>query len=141
MELQKIHLLSITVILILVISFAASNAFISDQLEKANRQAIIQDMHNLAALAKAFYNTPANMGGGSRSWNVDRFYIFSGYTLNNNGKRLITSNGEIGISSIESGKLVITGYGNDTGFDEKNSIQGNINLTDSHDDDIFSLLN
>jgi len=138
---QQILLLVLSVVIIAT-TIAVSIDQFKNNIQTSNRQAIIQDMYNLAFLAIAFSKTPASLGGGGGDWNVDRFYDYSGYPRTPNGKRLVTKNGQIKITSNAKGKLIINGYGTEIGFDNTKSIRARIKLADSNDEEgVFTLIN
>jgi hypothetical protein len=138
---QQILLLVLSVVIIAT-TIAVSIDQFNTEIKKANRQAIIQDMYNLAYLAIAFSKTPASLGGGGGDWNVDRFYAYSGYATTPNGKRLVTKNGQIKVTSNAKGKLIINGYGTEIGLDDSKVIRARIKLTDANDEEgVFTLLN
>ncbi len=122
-------------LLLVIISVVIVGALISSGImmfnhraKTANREAIIQDMYNVAASAIAFYKTPDSMGGGGGSWDSDRFMQFSGLPLTKNGKRMITENGQIRVVETTQGRLRIVGYGKELGFDEEKSIRARLVL-------------
>ena len=138
---QQILLLVLSVVIIST-TIAVSTEQFNIRVKESNRQAIIQDMYNLAYLAIAFSKTPASLGGGGGDWDVDRFYAYSGYATTPNGKRLVTRNGQIKITANKKGKLIINGYGTEIGFDDNKSIRARIRLTDTNDEEgVFTLLN
>jgi hypothetical protein len=137
---QQILLIVLSVV---IIGIAISTGFTMMKYKNiaANREAIIQDMYNLATQSIIFYKTPVNQGGGGGSWNTDYFYQTCGFPLTKNGKRIITNNGEIRITENVKGQLIIDGFGSQIGIEEEDAIRARLTLKGSDSEDFqFKLL-
>jgi hypothetical protein len=136
-------------LLLIVISVVIVGAVISsgillfnNRAKTANREAIIQDMYNIASLAIAFYKTPDVQGGGGGSWDTTRFMQFCGYPLNSRGNRILTDNGQIRVTEDSRGRLKIFGYGKELGYDEDKAIRARLILYGSElEGSRFTILN
>ena len=138
---QQILLILLSVVIVSV-AIATGITVFNERTKIANRNAIIQDMYNIASLAIAYHRTPAIQGGGGGTWDVENFYRFAGYPLTRNGKRIQTENGQILVQEIARGRLRINGYGSQIGFDEENAIRARLILSGSGIDDMtFTILN
>ena len=140
MGMQQILLIILSVIIV-SISITGAVSLFKLRTEKANRSAIIQDMHEIALKSIAYFKTPANMGGGDGSWNPAGFYVWSGYPISNNGRYLETQNGRIRVREQNNGRLIINGWGTELGYDEENAIKARLILSGTSGEMTFTLLN
>lgn len=140
MGMQQILLIILSVIIV-SISIIGSVGLFKLRAEKANRAAIIQDMHEIAVRAIAYYKTPANMGGGDGSWNPAGFYVWSGYPISDDERYLETQNGRIQVREHGNGGLIVEGWGIELGYDEENVIRAQLILSGTSGEMTFTLLN
>ena len=80
---------------------------------QANRDALISDCANIAAMAQQYYRKPASMGGGSNS--------FIGFEINPNLSK--NANGKYILENVDSESLSIVGEGREIGNDGSNVIK------------------
>ena len=140
MGMQQILLIILSVIIVSISIIGAVGLF-KLRAEKANRAAIILDMHEMAMKSIAYFKTPANMGGGDGSWNPAGFYVWSGYPISDDERYLETNNGRILISERSNGRLLIKGWGTELGYDEENAIRAQLILSGTTGEMTFTLLN
>lgn len=128
MGMQQILLVLLSVIIV-GIAIATGISLMNYQAKVQNRQAIISDMHYVAAQAFTFYKLPNSFGGGDGTWDKDKLMSWEILPLNEDKTRYITKNGEIEIEVIDSGHtLLITGYGYELGLDNENGVQAQLNF-------------
>jgi len=82
---------SILIIIVLGIAIVVSINLNSANSISSNRDAVISDLNNLAALAHEYYAKPSSMAGGGNSF--AGFYIPSGLESNGNGTYSVTTAG------------------------------------------------
>jgi len=141
MGLQQFFLIVLSVV-ITGVMIAGGVLLFTARVKVANRNAIIQDMYNIASLAISFYKTPQNQGGGGNEWNVDTFKIYCGYPLSNNGRFFLTENGRIQVSEISRNRLRVKGWGTEIGFDNNRAIRARLFLSGTDPDNMsFKILN
>ena len=114
---QQQLLLIILGVIVVGIAVAVGITMFSDSATNANRDAITNDLVNLASRAQQFYRRPTSLGGGGNS--------FVGLTADAAGLRKLTNkasngNGVYSISSAGAGTgtasiVEIEGVGNETG--------------------------
>jgi len=103
---QQQLLLIVLGVIIVGIAIAVGITMFSSSASNANRDAVVNDLNNLAAQAQQYWRKPLEMGGGNRS--------FTGFTLNARD----TGNANGHYSAVVATDLVtITGKGKETGRD------------------------
>ena len=115
-------------ILIIGISTVIGIQMFNNEMMNFNRKAVISDMNIFAGVANAYYMTPVNMGGGNRTWDVDKVGLWFGFNydaanntvLNNNGTYIFSSSGDI---------LTIVGTGTAVGNNGSTNVQATLHLT------------
>ncbi|MFC1898529.1 hypothetical protein ACFLYJ_03045 [Candidatus Cloacimonadota bacterium] len=138
---QQIFMVVLSVLIVSAAIVTGISAY-KAQAKSSNRNAIIQDMYNIANLAIAYYKTPQTQGGGGRAWDSSNFLKFSGYQLNNAGTKIITDNGKIQVTELVGDRLQIKGWGTEIGFDEDEAIQARLRLQGPEVDEAqFVILN
>lgn len=93
----------------IVISINLANTYSKN----ANRDAVINDINNIAVLAKQHYHKPIALGGGG--------YSFTNFTIPSN--LTITQNGKYKDISKDVNSLTIVGVGNEIGDDGVNKVK------------------
>ena len=113
---QQQLLLIILGVIVVGIAVAVGITMFKDNAVSANRDAVTNDLVNLAARAQQYYRRPTALGGGQGS--------FSGITADISGLRILTSipngtnaNGTYSIISSSVSSMVIQGTGTETGND------------------------
>jgi hypothetical protein len=102
---QQQLLLIILGVIVVGIAVAVGITMFSDSAISANRDAVSNDLVNLAARAQQFYRRPSALGGGGNT--------FTGLTLDKltnmaSGKN---ANGTYSVSSVAADNVVIQGVG------------------------------
>lgn len=121
---QQQLLLIILGVIVVGIAVAVGITMFQDNAVSANRDAVVNDLVNLAARAQQFYRRPTSLGGGQNS--------FLG--LNTNGiSKLVNvpvgssswgnANGTYAISSAVDSMVVILGTGNEIGNDGSQKVR------------------
>lgn len=98
---QQLLLIVLGVIIVGIAIVVGINLFTASSVE-ANKDAVIADNMNIAALAQQHYKKPSSMGGGNNS--------FAGFTIPTNLQS--TANGTYTVGTGTSTSIVITGKGN-----------------------------
>jgi len=113
---QQQLLLIILGVIVVGIAVAVGITMFKDNAVSANRDAVTNDLVNLAARAQQYYRRPTALGGGQGS--------FSGLTADISGLRKLTSmpngqnaNGIYSIVSTSISSMVLQGTGTETGND------------------------
>jgi len=96
---QQLLLIVLGVIIVGIAIVVGINLFSASSLE-ANRDAVVSDNMNLAALAQQFYKKPTELGGGNNT--------FTGFTIPTN--LASTANGTY-TAVVAAQSVVITGVG------------------------------
>ena len=120
-------LMLVLAVLIVGITVSVGLDMFNQNSRSINRQAIISEMNIYAGVANAFYKTPASLGGGGRSWDVDRLGYWLGFnyepttntTSSNNGIYTFSSNGDA---------LTIIGVGTETGNNNSTNVQATMTI-------------
>lgn len=121
---QQQLLLIILGVIVVGIAVAVGITMFQDNAVSANRDAVVNDLVNLAARAQQFYRRPTSLGGGQNS--------FLG--LNTNGiSKLVNvpvgssswgnANGTYNIQSAVDSMVVIIGTGNEIGNDGSQKVR------------------
>lgn len=140
MGMQQILLIILSSIIVSISIIGAIGLFQLRE-QKANRAAIIQDMHEMAIKAIAYYKTPANLGGGDGNWNPTEFYTWSGYPISPDRRFIETENGRIQVREHGNGGLIVEGWGIELGYDEENVIRAQLILSGTSGEMTFTPLN
>jgi Tfp pilus assembly protein PilE len=112
---QQQLLLIILGVIVVGIAVAVGITMFQDNAVSANRDAVTNDLVNLAARAQEFYRRPTNLGGGNNS--------FVGLTADATGLKKLTSkpsnaNGSFAITAAGTGTtVVLQGTGVEKGSD------------------------
>jgi len=113
---QQQLLLIILGVIVVGIAVAVGISMFTDNAISSNRDAVTNDLVNLASRAQQYYRRPSMLGGGQGS--------FSGITADVSGLRKLTSmpngqnaNGTYSIVSSSRSSLVLRGLGTETGND------------------------
>ena len=127
---QQILMIVLSVIIV-GIAVGVGITMFQNQAKNSNRQAVIADLNNFAAMAEAFYKVPASMGGGGNgnpgfqnsNHELSYYLGFSSSDTTSNG------NGEYKLSGFGQHTVTITGTGTEIGNDDSNKLSANIVLT------------
>lgn len=110
---QQQLMLIIVGVVIIGIAIAVGITMFSDSAINANRDALGNDLANLASRAHQFYRTPAYLGGGGNSFSpltTNSITLLTNTPTNGNGSYAVTTAGTgTGLSAV----VVITGVGNE----------------------------
>jgi hypothetical protein len=124
---QQQLLLIILGVIVVGIAVAVGISMFKDNAVSANRDAVTNDLINLAARAQQYYRRPTALGGGQGS--------FSGLTADISGLRKITSipngqnaNGIYSIVTSGVSSMVIQGLGTETGNDQTTPVKVVMNV-------------
>ncbi|MGB5874877.1 MAG: hypothetical protein WBG01_03065 [Bacteroidota bacterium] len=116
---QQQLLLIILGVIVVGIAVAVGITMFNDSATSANRDAVTNDLINLASRAQQFYRRPTALGGGGGS--------FSGLSstgikllTKTSGTSMINGNGEYTILSASSSAVSLQGEGTETGNDGTN---------------------
>lgn len=121
---QQLLLIVLGVIVVGIAIVVGINLFNANA-QQANRDGVISDLQNLAAMAQAHFKKPAAMGGGGNS-----FTNSNGGTAWAIPTNLATSpNGTYAITTQAAGNLVITGTGNQLGNDGAANVGATMTVT------------
>ena len=137
---QQMLLIALSVIIV-AISVVGAIGLFQLHAERSNRAAIIQDMHEISYKTIAYYKSPANMGGGDGVWITENFFLWSGYPLTDDGKYILTLNGEISVKEQNNGDIMIKGWGTELGYDRENLINARLILKITSGEVTFDILN
>lgn len=109
---QQLLLIVIGTVIVGIAIFIAIN-LASTYARDANRDAVINDINNIAMLAKQHYHKPLALGGGG--------YSFTNFTIPPN--LLNTPNGNYVNASKDVNSLIIIGQGKEIGNDGVNKVK------------------
>jgi hypothetical protein len=113
---QQQLLLIILGVIVVGIAVAVGITMFADNAVSANRDAVTNDLVNLASRAQQFYRRPAALGGGQGSWSGST----SGVTLSNIGQltsRPTNANGTYSMGTVSATSVILTGTGKEKGTD------------------------
>lgn len=134
---QQLLLIVLGVIVVGIAIAVGVTMFQSNAIE-SNRQAVISDLVNYASKAQRFYRTPAQLGGGSQSF--DDFYISPIDTGNANGSYSAGTTAPSGTAfvagsttaiSSSSGTIYLTGCGKEIGDNGSTVVKVAVTVTPS----------
>ena len=116
---QQQLLLIILGVIVVGIAVAVGITMFNDSATSANRDAVTNDLINLASRAQQFYRRPTALGGGGGSFSG---LSSSGIKLltKTSGTSMINGNGEYTILSTSSSAISLQGEGTETGNDGTN---------------------
>jgi hypothetical protein len=90
---QQQLLLIVLGVIVVGIAIAVGISLFNANSVNANRDAVVSDLNNLAALAISYYKKPESMGGGGHSYTD--FEIPANMVENANGTYSITGDGQM----------------------------------------------
>jgi type II secretory pathway pseudopilin PulG len=132
---QQQLLLIILGVIVVGIAVAVGITMFSDSATNANRDAMTNDLVNLASRAQQYFRRPTSLGGGG--------YTFAGLAATPAGMAILTNkpqngNGSYYIKTPGSGSgtgavVEIEGLGNETGTDGTNRVKMHIKVLASSD--------
>ena len=113
---QQLLLIVLGVIIVGIAVVVGINIF-SASSSNANRDAVISDLTNLAAMAQQYFRKPVAMGGGGNS--------FVGFTTDKIPTKLLANqNGKYSISTAGTAtSIAFTAVGKEVGYDGSDSIR------------------
>ena len=103
---QQQLLLIILGVIVVGIAVAVGITMFTDNALNANRDAVTNDLVNLAARAQQYYRRPTALGGGGNS--------FSGLTLANLTNRPTNGNGTYSLPTVAAHGVTIRGVGTES---------------------------
>ncbi len=115
---QQQFLLIVLTVVIVALMIAVGIWMFTDQAAASNRDAISNDLVNIASKAQEYYRRPSMLGGGGGS--------FRGYLLpptRNN------ADGAFAVNSVSPASLDIQGTGIELGYDAQNPVKVVIKVT------------
>jgi len=127
MGVQQLTLIVLSVIII-GISVSVGIYMFNQTLIRHNRIAIIDDMNIFAGVANTYYNTPGDMGGGDRVWDVDAMGPWFGYNYDAANNSISNDNGSFVFSS-DGDILTILATGNEIGTNGSTNVEVILTLT------------
>ncbi|MCE1188555.1 MAG: hypothetical protein LWX56_05380 [Ignavibacteria bacterium] len=116
---QQLLLIVLGVIIVGLAIVVGINLFKASAIE-ANRNAVIADLNNLAAMAQQYYKKPASLGGGGNSF--VGYALATGLGSNANGTYTISTAGT-------ATQIVFQGTGTETGDNGSSGIQHRATVT------------
>ncbi len=136
---QQILMLVLGVIII-GLSVVVGLTMFTQQMTNINRQSIISDMNIFAGVANAYYNSPANYGGGNRIWNVDAMGLWFGHNSDAANNSISNDNGTY-IFSADGDVLTVVGTGTQIGNDGSENVQAILQLTGQDGEIVTTIIN
>lgn len=133
---QQQLLLIILGVIVVGIAVAVGITMFSDSATNANRDALTNDLVNLASRAQQFYRRPTALGGGGNSFALITATPAGLARLTNNSKN---GNGVYSIAVAGTGgtgtsaSVEIEGVGNETGIDGTNPVKMHVKVFRSSD--------
>lgn len=134
---QQQLLLIILGVIIVGIAVAVGITMFTAGARDANRDAVINDLVNLAAKAQQYYRRPVAMGGGERTFN--NFRLSATDTGNANGSYSLAATPPTGtgyvpgstdsLPGIGAGPIYIVGCGKEDGDDGTNPVKVFVTVT------------
>ena len=134
---QQLLLLVLVVIIVGAALVPVSTIFLSTAMQN-NRDAIINDMLNLSAKSQRYYRTPAQIGGGSDSY--DGFALSPSDTGNANGSFSLSTTEPTGVAFVpgsttalsgSNGVFYVVGCGKELGDNRSTPVKCYIKITKS----------
>lgn len=116
---QQQLLLIILGVIVVGIAVAVGITMFQDNAVSANRDAVTNDLVNLASRAQQYYRRPTALGGGGNA--------FTGLTLAKLTSKPTNANGSYTLGTVNATSAAITGVGIEKGND--NSAKINITMT------------
>jgi len=135
---QQQLLLIVLGVIIVGIAIAVGISMFKTNARNSNRDAVINDMNNIAALAQQYYRKPISMGGGAQSFGG--FWCDSATLNNANGQYQLTGANATSVpttyqtftpmtlprDSVATGttsSFLIVGQGTELGYNGTNNVQ------------------
>jgi Tfp pilus assembly protein PilE len=112
---QQQLLLIILGVIVVGIAVAVGITMFTDNAQSANRDAVTNDLVNLASRAQQYYRRPKALGGGEGS--------FVGLALTQLTSKAVNSNGTYAMGTPTATNVVLTGTGTETGFDGSQKVK------------------
>src|SRR5512142_13699 len=103
---QQQLLLIILGVIVVGIAVAVGITMFADSAISSNRDAVSNDLVNLAARAQQYYRRPKALGGGGNE--------FTGLTIEKLTNKPSNANGTYTVTSVAAGEVVIDGEGTET---------------------------
>jgi hypothetical protein len=142
---QQQLLLIVLGVIIVGIAIAVGISMFKSNAQSSNRDALVNDLNNLAAQAQQFYRKPVSMGGGAQKFNGfglaaadtgngnGSFFLFSTVQTKQTGtptRHLNTSNGFDTLSvGANCQEFWIVAIGTEIGNDNTNKVQAEADIT------------
>jgi hypothetical protein len=125
---QQQLLLIILGVIVVGIAVAVGITMFNDSAVSANRDAVTNDLVNLASRAQQYYRRPTALGGGGGSF--VNLTAGSGMKLitKTAGSSMVNGNGTYTISSSGATQISFTGVGTETGNDPAGGVNGKVTV-------------
>ena len=117
---QQQLLLIILGVIVVGIAVAVGITMFTDNAQSANRDAVTNDLVNLASRAQQHYRRPAALGGGQGAFDASKGGV--AVTLDRLTSKPINANGSYVLTSVAADLVVLTGTGTETGLDGTNKV-------------------
>ena len=113
---QQQLLLIILGVIVVGIAVAVGITMFTDNAQSANRDAVTNDLVNLASRAQQHYRRPAALGGGQGSFTNSKGGVAIAAITQLTSKPT-NANGTYTLGTVADDNVIITGTGTETGFD------------------------
>jgi Tfp pilus assembly protein PilE len=124
---QQQLLLIILGVIVVGIAVAVGITMFNDSAVSANRDAVTNDLVNLASRAQQYYRRPTALGGGGGS-----FATLSGTGMSlltkTSGTTMVNGNGTYEIVSASASTIQFRGVGTETGNDPAGGVNGKVTV-------------
>lgn len=113
---QQQLLLIILGVIVVGIAVAVGITMFTDNAQSANRDAVTNDLVNLASRAQQHYRRPAALGGGQGAFDASKGGVAIDVMTKLTSKPT-NANGTYVLGTVAADNLILTGTGTETGFD------------------------
>ena len=118
---QQQLLLIILGVIVVGIAVAVGITMFTDNAQSANRDAVTNDLVNLASRAQQHYRRPAALGGGQGTFDGSTGGV--GLTnINQLTSKPTNANGTYALGTVTATNVILTGTGTETGFNGTGSV-------------------
>jgi len=133
---QQQLLLIILGVIVVGIAVAVGITMFKDNAVSANRDAVTNDLVNLAARAQQYYRRPQALGGGQGKF--DNIKLFNLTNVPTSATTYSNANGTYSLGTITNGtgttgSVIIVGTGSELGNDGATVVKVNVKVTGSSD--------
>jgi len=119
---QQLLLIVLGVIIVGIAVVVGINVFTASA-SQANRDAVVADLTNLAAMAQQYYRKPVALGGGGND--------FTGWTVPATLVRTANMGADVTATIVggAAGTVTLVGVGTETGNDNTNGVKATMTVT------------